>query len=221
MAAITICSDFLTAPPKKCLSLFPLFPHLFAMKWWDQMPWSLFPQCWVLSQHFYFYSPLSLSSRSSLVLLHFLSKGWCHGSQKGGVILLQRGSLQPALTLVLVRVLPLPTGSPHSGFAQPWLPLSSEFPLSTSSPLSIWQLNFRSQPLFASLPLSSSFSSSLINCGESPLDLGPEFGSCCNLTWVSTMLAPGNDLQPGMWYSSVSLTKPGIVTAMKICLVSY
>ena len=21
------------------LSLFPLFPHLFAMKWWDQMPW--------------------------------------------------------------------------------------------------------------------------------------------------------------------------------------
>ena len=27
--------------PKKCsLSLFPLFPHLFAMKWWDQMPWS-------------------------------------------------------------------------------------------------------------------------------------------------------------------------------------
>ena len=22
------------------LSLFPLFPHLFAMKWWDQMPWS-------------------------------------------------------------------------------------------------------------------------------------------------------------------------------------
>ena len=22
------------------VSLFPLFPHLFAMKWWDQMPWS-------------------------------------------------------------------------------------------------------------------------------------------------------------------------------------
>ena len=27
-------------PPKKSLSLFPLYPHLFAMKWWDQMPWS-------------------------------------------------------------------------------------------------------------------------------------------------------------------------------------
>ena len=26
-------------PPKKSLSLFPLFPHLFAMKWWDRMPW--------------------------------------------------------------------------------------------------------------------------------------------------------------------------------------
>ena len=27
--------------PKKQMSLFfPLFPHLFAMKWWDQMPWS-------------------------------------------------------------------------------------------------------------------------------------------------------------------------------------
>ena len=26
--------------PKKSPSLFPLFPHLFAMKWWDQMPWS-------------------------------------------------------------------------------------------------------------------------------------------------------------------------------------
>ena len=24
------------------------FPHLFAMKWWDQMPWSLFFECWVL-----------------------------------------------------------------------------------------------------------------------------------------------------------------------------
>ena len=28
--------------PKKIKSLFPLFPHLFAMKWWDWMSWSLF-----------------------------------------------------------------------------------------------------------------------------------------------------------------------------------
>ena len=42
--------------------------HLFAMKWWDWMPWSLFSECWALSQ--LFHSP-SLSSRGSLVL-HFL-----------------------------------------------------------------------------------------------------------------------------------------------------
>ena len=28
------------SPRKWNLSVFPLFPHLFAMKWWDQMPWS-------------------------------------------------------------------------------------------------------------------------------------------------------------------------------------
>ena len=43
------------------------------MKWWDQMPWSLFFECWVLSQ--LFRSPLSLSLRGSLVLLHFLPYG--------------------------------------------------------------------------------------------------------------------------------------------------
>ena len=26
--------------PKKILSLFPCYTHVFAMKWWDQMPWS-------------------------------------------------------------------------------------------------------------------------------------------------------------------------------------
>ena len=36
LAAITICSDF--GAPKNSQSLFPLFPYLFAMKWWDQMP---------------------------------------------------------------------------------------------------------------------------------------------------------------------------------------
>ena len=30
----------LEPPLKYSLSLFPLCPHLFAMKWWDQMPWS-------------------------------------------------------------------------------------------------------------------------------------------------------------------------------------
>ena len=40
------------------------------MKWWDQMPWSWFFECWVLSQ--LFRSPLSLSSGGSLVPPGFL-----------------------------------------------------------------------------------------------------------------------------------------------------
>ena len=46
------------------------------MKWWNQMPWSSFFECWVLSQ--VFHSPLSLSSRGSLVPFHFLPVGLCH-----------------------------------------------------------------------------------------------------------------------------------------------
>ena len=71
MAAITIGSDFLS-PEKQSQPLFPLFPHLFAMKWWDQMPWALFFECWDLSQ--LFHNPLWLSSRGSLVPLHFLPR---------------------------------------------------------------------------------------------------------------------------------------------------
>ena len=67
MAAITICSDF---GAQKNKALFPLFPHLFPMKWWDQMPWSSFCECWGLSQ--LFNSPLPLSSRGFWVPLHSL-----------------------------------------------------------------------------------------------------------------------------------------------------
>ena len=36
--------------PKKIKSLlFPLFSHLFVMKWWERIPWSLFFECWALS----------------------------------------------------------------------------------------------------------------------------------------------------------------------------
>ena len=34
-----------------------------SMPWWDQRPWSLFFECWILSQ--LFHSPLSLASRDS------------------------------------------------------------------------------------------------------------------------------------------------------------
>ena len=68
MAAVS--SQWFWSPKKQSMSLFPFFPHLFAMKWWNQMPWSSFFECGVLSQLFHF--PLSLSSRGSLVTLHFL-----------------------------------------------------------------------------------------------------------------------------------------------------
>ena len=37
MATVTICSD-VRVQENKSLSLFPLFSHLIAMKWWDWMP---------------------------------------------------------------------------------------------------------------------------------------------------------------------------------------
>ena len=56
------------------LNWFPLYPHLFAVKWCNQMPWSSFLNV-VLSWQFH--APLSPSSRGSLVL-HFLSLEWYH-----------------------------------------------------------------------------------------------------------------------------------------------
>ena len=57
--------------PKKIKSITAsTFSLLFATKWWDWMPWSSFFEWWDLSQ--LFHSPLSPSSRGSLVPLHFL-----------------------------------------------------------------------------------------------------------------------------------------------------
>ena len=47
-----------------------LFPHLFSMMCWVQMPWSLFIKCWVISQ--LFYSPPSPSSRGSFSPIYSL-----------------------------------------------------------------------------------------------------------------------------------------------------
>ena len=79
MAAVTIHSDS-GAQGKKNLSLVPLFSLLFAMKWWDQMPRSLFTECWLLSQLFYslltlikrLYSPLHFLPVVSSVYLRLL-----------------------------------------------------------------------------------------------------------------------------------------------------
>ena len=57
MAVVTICSDFGASRNKVSVSI---VSASICMKWWDQMPWSLFFECWILSQ--LFNSPLSLSS---------------------------------------------------------------------------------------------------------------------------------------------------------------
>ena len=71
MGALIICSDFGAQENK--VSLFPLFPHLFAMKWWDQMPWSLFFECWVLSQIFILINFCLYSKWQWFILLNFIS----------------------------------------------------------------------------------------------------------------------------------------------------
>ena len=72
-------SAVILEPPKKSLTLFPLFPHLFPMKWWDQKPWSSFSEYWTLSQLF----PLStftfikrLFSSSSLSAIRVVSSAY-------------------------------------------------------------------------------------------------------------------------------------------------
>ena len=63
-------SVFLEPEKIKPLSLSALFPHLFALKYWDRMPWSPFSECWVLRQ----LSPLSSFTfiKRLFTLLHFL-----------------------------------------------------------------------------------------------------------------------------------------------------
>ena len=63
-------SAVILEPKKIVWHFFHSFPIYLLMKWWDCMPWSLFSECWVLSQ--LFHSSLSLSSGGSLVLLCFM-----------------------------------------------------------------------------------------------------------------------------------------------------
>ena len=56
---LQLVSAVIFEPRKITLYLFALFPHLFAVKCWDRMPWYWFSECWILSQ--LFHAPLSLS----------------------------------------------------------------------------------------------------------------------------------------------------------------
>ena len=55
-----------------CFHFFPIYLH--EVIW--PMPWSLFLECWILSQ--LFHSPLFPSSGGALVTLHFLALEQCH-----------------------------------------------------------------------------------------------------------------------------------------------
>ena len=65
MALLISVTIWFCAPKNKVWHCFPIY-----FPWSDGMPWSLFSECWALSQ--LVHSPLSLSSRGSLVPLHFL-----------------------------------------------------------------------------------------------------------------------------------------------------
>ena len=62
-------SAVILEPPQKSVTI-SIVPLSICHEWWNQMTWFSFFECWVLNQ--FFDSPLSLSSRGSLVLLHFL-----------------------------------------------------------------------------------------------------------------------------------------------------
>ena len=94
-------SEVIWEPPKiKSFTVSIVF--LFAIKWWNQMPWSSFSECCVLSQIFHY--PLSLSSRGSLGFFVF-----CH---KGGVIWISEvidispGNLDSTLCFIQPGILP-------------------------------------------------------------------------------------------------------------------
>ena len=72
MAAVSIHSHFGAQEHKLC-HCFHCFPISLLWSGWTKMPWSLFFECWVFKQ--LFHSPLSPSSRGSLVPLTF-----CHNS---------------------------------------------------------------------------------------------------------------------------------------------
>ena len=68
-------SAVILEPPKiKSLTVSIFLPSLFAMKWWDQMPWSYFSECWVLNQlfplsSFIFIKRLFSSSHSAISMV--------------------------------------------------------------------------------------------------------------------------------------------------------
>ena len=55
---------------------FPSFPHLIAMKWWGQMPLSLFFEYWVLTEKYPWYTFKILIVLRKLRTIYFLIKSY-------------------------------------------------------------------------------------------------------------------------------------------------
>ena len=70
ISLLQLPSAVILKPPIYSLSLFSFFLHLFVIKWWDQMPWSSFSECWTLSQLFLLSSFTFI--KRLLARLHFL-----------------------------------------------------------------------------------------------------------------------------------------------------
>ena len=68
--------SWLQSPSAVILELkkMPLFPHLFAMRWWDRMSQSLFSECWVLSQ--LFHSPFAVHYHVNGSFIYWLRTEW-------------------------------------------------------------------------------------------------------------------------------------------------
>ena len=74
MAAVIICSDF--GAQKNKVDTASTVSSYISHEVTGPDAMILVSECWVLNQ--LFHSPLSLTSRGSLVPLHFLPKAWCH-----------------------------------------------------------------------------------------------------------------------------------------------
>ena len=87
-------------PKKITFVTVSIFPHLFAMKWWDWMPRSLYLECRVFSK--LFHSPLSPSSRGSLVPFCFLPLKWYYLHIWGCWYFSQQSCESPRLALLMM-----------------------------------------------------------------------------------------------------------------------
>ena len=144
-------SAVILEPPqnKVCDSVIPLFSHLFEMKWWDQMPWSLFSECWALSQ--LFHSPFTfikrLFSSSSLSAIRVVSSAYLRLLIFLPAILIPACDSSSPAFLMMYSAYKL---NKQGDNIQPW---RTPFPIWTQSVVPCLVLTVASWPAYRSLSL--------------------------------------------------------------------